>query len=144
MRLLILFILSSFGTSSQTGVNHWGTLSMVTVNKAIDPEFGLETYETTFNPLVQALDGKEIELDGYIIPITGQVAQNHFMFSKFPQNMCFFCGKAGPESAMQVFLKGDDTINFTTDKIRLRGTLKIFQDNSSGLIYSLEFAEQVE
>jgi hypothetical protein len=117
---------------------------MVTINKTVDPEFGLETYETSFNPLVNALDGREISLDGYIIPITGQVAQNHFMFSKFPQNMCFFCGKAGPESAMQVFMKGKDAVNFTTDKIKLKGTLKIFQDNSSGLIYALESAELIE
>jgi len=125
-------------------VNHWGTLSMVTINKTIDPEFGIESYETTFNPIVRALDDTELTLEGYIIPITGQVAQNHFMFSKFPQNMCFFCGKAGPESAMQVFMTGDNTVNFTTDKIRLKGTLKIFQDNSSGLIYALESAELIE
>jgi len=117
---------------------------MVTINKTIDPEFGIESYETTFNPIVRALDNTELTLEGYIIPITGQVAQNHFMFSKFPQNMCFFCGKAGPESAMQVFMKDDNTVNFTTDKIRLKGTLKIFQDNSSGLIYALESAELIE
>ena len=144
MRFFLIVIFALNFTHNQDGVNHWGTLSMVTINKTIDPEFGLETYETSFNPLVTALDGKEIELDGYIIPITGQVEQNHFMFSKFPQNMCFFCGKAGPESAMQVFLKGSDTVAFTTDKIKLKGTLKIFQDNSSGLIYALESAELID
>lgn len=144
MKLLILFILFLNKLSAQDHVNHWGTLSMVTINKTIDPEFGIESYETTFNPIVRALDNTELTLEGYIIPITGQVAQNHFMFSKFPQNMCFFCGKAGPESAMQVFMKDDNTVNFTTDKIRLKGTLKIFQDNSSGLIYALESAELIE
>ena len=138
--IVILFICSS-GLSAQTASGVWGTLSMVTIEKTYDPEFGMETLKTDINPIVQSLNGKTISLEGYIIPITGQITQNHFMFSRFPQNMCFFCGKAGPESAMQVFLKDNKTVAFTSDKISLEGRLKIYDDQSSGLIYTLEEAE---
>lgn len=126
---------------SQTASGVWGTLSMVTIEKTYDPEFGIESLEIDVNPIVEAMNGETINLQGYIIPISGQVEQNHFMFSRFPQNMCFFCGKAGPESAMQVFLKNDNKVQFTTDKITLEGRLKIYNDQSSGLIYTLEEAE---
>lgn len=116
---------------------------MVTVEKEFDSEFGMERISTVLSPLVQAMDGSEITIDGYIIPLTGQIAQNHFMFSRYPQNMCFFCGKAGPESAMQVFLSDNKTVAFTTDKIKLKGILKVYNDQSSGLIYTLETAEVI-
>ena len=113
---------------------------MVTVESTYDPEFGIETVQTEVNPIVQAMDGTRITIEGYIIPLTGQIAQSHFMFSRFPQNMCFFCGKAGPESAMQVFMRENKKLNYSSDKIRLEGDLKIFNDQSSGLIYALEDA----
>lgn len=94
-------------------------------------------------PLAKNRQGTEIEISGYIIPITGQHAQSHFMFSRFPQHMCFFCGKAGPESAMQVFTKNAKKLTFTSEKISLKGILQINHDKGSGLLYTLTNAEQI-
>jgi hypothetical protein len=93
---------------------------------------------------VMQLDGEIIEVDGYIIPLTGQVGQNNFMFSMYPKNMCFFCGAAGPESAMEVWMEGDNTVPFTSDKIKLKGKLLINKDDTSGLIYSLNGATRIK
>jgi len=70
--------------------------------------------------------------------------QTHFMFSRYPQNMCFFCGAAGPESAMQVFLANGAELAHTTDKIVLKGILKIQQGDATGLIYTLTQAEFIK
>ena len=85
----------------------WLTLGMVTFESKYDPEFMIETKKPKLSFIVENLDGKEIEIEGYIIPLTGQVTQSHFMLSKYPQSTCFFCGKAGPETAMQVFMKNN-------------------------------------
>jgi hypothetical protein len=89
---------------------------------------------------VRTLEGTEIEVDGYIIPLNGKVEQNHFMLSKFTNNMCFFCGKAGPETAMQVFLANKKKVAFSDDKIRVKGILRINTNDASGLLYTLENA----
>jgi len=118
--------------------NDWANLAFVSKTKTFDENYGIEIERIEPGILAQQMNGKEIEVPGFIIPLTGKIEQSHFMFSKFPQNMCFFCGKAGPESAMQVFMKDDEKIPFTQDKIKLKGTLIINNDEASGLLYTLQ------
>ena len=100
----------------------------------------LETKKPRISAVVDKLDGKEIEVEGYIIPLTGQVTQSHFMLSKFPQSTCFFCGKAGPETAMQVFMKDNKKVKISERKVRVKGTLLINPKDASSLLYTLENA----
>ena len=143
--LIISIILSSiFVARAQPRDNAWQTLAMVQITKEYDADMGMETIKANFSPIVQALDGTEITVKGYIIPLTGKRKQSHFMFSSFPVNMCFFCGKAGPESAMQVFMKDDKKVAFSEQSIRVKGILRLSQSDGSGLIYTLENAELVD
>jgi len=116
----------------------WNTLSMVTFQREFDQTFGMDVEKPVLNPLVRTLEGKEIEVEGYIIPLTGKVEQSHFMLSRFPQSMCFFCGKAGPESAAQVFTKNSKKIAFTDKKIRVKGILRINVTDVTNLLYTIE------
>ena len=43
------------------------------------------------------MQGTELEVDGYIIPLSGKLAQNHFMLSKFSEKMCFSAAKQDPK-----------------------------------------------
>lgn len=138
--LLIMGMLSSVSAQS----NDWANLAFVQKTIIFDENFGIEMEQVEPGILAQQMHGKEIEVPGYIIPLTGKVKQSHFMFSKFPQNMCFFCGKAGPESAMQVFMKDDKKLSFTQEKITLKGTLVINNDEASGLLYTLQNGIVVE
>ena len=56
----------------------WNTLSMVTFKLEFDETFGIDVEKPILNPIVKSLDGKEIEVEGYIIPLTGKVEQSHF------------------------------------------------------------------
>jgi len=116
----------------------WNTLSMVTYQRQFDETFGMDVEKPVLNPIIRKLEGKEIEVEGYIIPLTGKVEQSHFMLSRFPQNMCFFCGKAGPESAAQVFTKDAKKIPFTDKKVTVKGTLRINVTDITNLLYTLE------
>lgn len=116
----------------------WNTLSMVTYQREFDETFGIDIEKPILNPLVRTMEGKEIEVEGYIIPLTGKVEQSHFMLSRFPQSMCFFCGKAGPESAAQVFTKDSKKIAFTDKKVRVKGVLRINVTDITNLLYTLE------
>jgi hypothetical protein len=79
-----------------------------------------------------------------MIPLTGQIMQAHFMFSRYPQSTCFFCGKAGPESAMQVFMKDGKKVKITERKIKVRGTLYVNPKDANSLLYSLQEATIIE
>jgi hypothetical protein len=116
----------------------WNTLSMVTYQREFDESFGIDIEKPILNPIVRTLEGKEIEVEGYIIPLTGKIEQSHFMLSRYPQSMCFFCGKAGPESAAQVFTKDGKKIAFTDKKIKVRGILRINVTDITNLLYTLE------
>jgi len=141
LKPIVLSISLCFTAFALQGQDSWHLLAQVEMNKSFDPEFGIETMIPTISKSTNELNGQRVMLKGFIIPLTGKVEQSHFMFSKFPQNMCFFCGKAGPESAIQVFMKDGKKLPFTSDKIILQGKLIIHNDNSSGLLYTMEDGE---
>ena len=122
----------------------WSTLSMVTFKTEFDTSYGMEVKIPSLSPVVKAMEGKMIEVKGYIIPLTGKKEQSHFMLSKLPQNMCFFCGKAGPETAMQVFMKDGIKVPYCDDKIKLSGILRINENSVDNLMYTLEQAVIIE
>ncbi len=122
----------------------WITLSLVTFESSYDPEFMMEVKKPKVSTSVEKLDGTEIEVEGYIIPLTGQVTQSHFMLSKFPQSTCFFCGKAGPESAMQVFMKDNKKVKISERKVRVKGRLIVNPKDITSLLYTLENGEIIE
>lgn len=143
VQIAILLIGLASNGLTQTG-NIWNTLSLVTFETAYDPEYMLEIKKPKVSSLVEKLDGTVIEVEGYIIPLTGQISQSHFMLSKFPQSTCFFCGKAGPESAMQVFMSNNTKIKISERKVKVRGTLIVNPKDASSLLYTLEDASITE
>lgn len=132
-------ILSTNSIYAQTK-DIWMTLGMVTFKTTYNPDLLMETKIPKVSSAVEKLDGKEIEVEGYIIPLTGQVSQSHFMLSKFPQSTCFFCGKAGPETAMQVFMRDNKKVKITERKVKVKGTLYVNPQDASSLLYTLENA----
>ncbi len=120
--------------------NTWNTLGMVTFDTTFDPDWGIDIQIPEFGPLINALEGKELTVEGYIIPLTGKVKQYHFMLSRYPQSMCFFCGAAGPETAMQVFTADKVKVAYSDDKIKMKGILRINDKDINNPLYTLEDA----
>lgn len=118
----------------------WSILGMVTFQSTFNQEYMMETKIPKISPSVEKIDGSVIEVEGYIIPLTGQLTQSHFMLSKFPQSTCFFCGKAGPETAMQVFMRDNKKVKINERKVKVRGTLIVNPKDASSLLYTLEDA----
>jgi hypothetical protein len=143
MRQIILSIILCYSTilSAQDSKDHWNTLAMVNTESKFDDMLGMIVQRATPTPIAETLNGEEITIRGFVIALDAKAKLKHFMFSRYPQNMCFFCGAAGPESAMQVFLQEGDSIDFTKDKIEIKGILNIQKGDPSGLIYTLSRAE---
>ena len=122
--------------------NTWKTLARITYKKEFDELMGFKIDKPVFSDKVKALEGKEVIIKGYVIPVEGYKSHKEFILSAFPYNMCFFCGGAGPETVMEVF--ASEPVKYQADAIYLKGTLKLNADDINRLMYFLEDAVLVD
>ena len=140
---LCSFLLVSLLVAQEDGSkNAWQQLSKITFTKEYDELMGFKIDKPVFSQSVQDLEGKELTIKGYIIPVEGYKSHKEFIFSAFPYNMCFFCGGAGPETVMEV--EAAEPVKFTAESIVLKGTLRLNADDINRLMYKLENAVMVE
>ena len=133
---------SNFATAQDNEPSIWQTLAQITYTKQYDELLGFKVDVPVFSDVVQALDGQEVTVRGYIIPVEGYKSHTEFIFSAFPYNMCFFCGGAGPESVMEVF--ATEPIQYKAEPITIRGTLELNNSDINSLMYILRNVELVE
>ncbi|WP_128543853.1 DUF3299 domain-containing protein [Larkinella soli] len=120
----------------------WETLRDVTFKKKWYPEESVYMLYPTFGPSIQKLNGKSVELTGYVLPV--DIESNSYVLSAFPYSACFFCGGAGPESVVSLKFKKTGR-KFKTDERRtFTGTLKLNADNIYELNYIIADAEMIE
>ena len=95
-----------------------------------------------FSEDIKKLDGKEVTVKGFIIPVEGYKSHKEFIFSAFPYSMCFFCGGAGPESVMEVLAA--EPVEYSAESVVLKGTLHLNSEDVNKLMYSLTNARLVK
>jgi len=122
--------------------NVWKTLSKITFKKEYDELMGFKIDKPVFSKIVKELEGKEVTIKGYIIPVEGYKSHTEFIFSAFPYNMCFFCGGAGPETVMEVVAK--EPVKYSAEQVVLKGKLKLNADDINRLMYLMEDAILIE
>ena len=146
MKNTILIIAAILGIAAlqpaQAQDKVWKTLSKITFKKEYNEMMGFKVDVPVFSEEVKALEGKEVTIRGYIIPVEGYKGHKEFIFSAYPYNMCFFCGGAGPETVMEVF--ADESIEYTAEPITIRGKLELNADDINRLIYAMKGAEKVK
>ncbi|WNJ20613.1 DUF3299 domain-containing protein [Pontibacter sp. G13] len=119
----VLMVSSTSWALSQQSVT-WQQLAQVQLVTKADPEGGLYS-DIAFTSEILALDGKEIEIRGYVLPLDAQ--GETYALSAFPFAACFFCGGAGKESVMMLWLDKPG-YSFTLDDLRtFRGKLKLVE-----------------
>ena len=90
--------------------------------------------------VIKRLEHKLVSIRGYVIPL--DIDGNSYMLSALPNASCFFCGKAGMESVIELRLK-EGHRKFEMDEIvTFQGTLLLNED-PYGLMYMLQEAEEI-
>lgn len=135
----ILFSASAQDNSSNASM--WKTLAKITYKKEYDEFLGFKIDKPVFSQDILEMDGKEVSIKGYIIPVEGYKSHKEFIFSAFPYSMCFFCGGAGPETVMEV--TAAEAVKYSTDPIVLTGKLSLNADDINSLMYKLTDAKMV-
>lgn len=140
---LVVLMSSVFCISAQDSTeNVWKTLSKITYKKQFDELMGFKIDIPVFSDPVKALEGQEVTLKGYIIPVEGYKSHKEFIFSAYPYNMCFFCGGAGPETVMEV--EAAEAVEYSAEQIVLKGKLTLNDSDINRLMYLLTEATLVK
>jgi len=116
------------------GVVPWDTLSKVSFVE----QNGKSVLQ--FGQGIQALDGKEVKLRGYITPLELGASQKHFLLSTKPPS-CAYCLPAGADETVEVFSK--NSVAYSLDPVTLAGRFAVVGDDAGGLFYRMADAEQV-
>ncbi len=122
----------------------WERLKDVKFEEKMYEELGQYLLFPTFGPTVKSLEGSEILISGYVIPIDsgGEGRPPRYVLSSNPFSSCFFCGNAGPESVMELELTDHDQL-YATDEFRsFQGTFRLNDSDVDRLNYLLENAVQ--
>ena len=135
--LVFAFVFSATNVFAQQArkTNTWKTLSKITFKKEYDEMMGFKVDVPVFSDDVKELEGQEITIKGYIIPVEGYKSHKEFVFSAFPYNMCFFCGGAGPETVMEV--SALEPIKYTAEAVTIKGKLSLNSSDINKLIYAV-------
>ena len=120
----------------------WELLKNVEFDEIWSEEFQAYYMVPKFSESVKKMDGKEVQIRGFIIPV--DIVQDYYVLSANPYSSCFFCGQAGPESVMEIqMIKKYEGLRMD-QVITYKGTLKLNVDDIYQLNYILEDAEIVE
>ncbi len=139
---VLCFLLMMGLTQVSAQETTWKTLGKISYTKQYDELMGFKVDVPVFSEDIIALEGKEVEVKGYIIPVEGYKSHKEFIFSAFPYTMCFFCGGAGPETVMDVFAK--NPVEYSASQITLRGRLELNATDINRLMYAIHDAELIE
>ncbi len=116
----------------------WRQLKDVVFNRIWDEKMDMPMLYPQFSRGIKSLNGAYIRIAGYVIPL--DVNGGIYVLSANPNNACFFCGGAGPESVMALKLKPGHPRFKTDDYLSFIGKLRLNEKNIYELYYNLDGA----
>lgn len=118
----------------------WQTLIGIEYTLKYFEEIEMEMYAPVFPDDLKKLDGKLIEVEGFVIPFeeTGQ----EIALSANPFASCFFCGKASPASVMSVKFAKKGEVYKMDEYLKFTGRLRLNYGDPKEFYYILEEAKE--
>ncbi len=118
----------------------WEVLMDIRYRLRYFSELEMAIYAPVFPRAIEALDGKEVIIEGFVIPF--DVEEELLSLSANPYASCFFCGKASPASVISMYLKNKRKHYKMDEFKRYRGTLHLNHDDPNEFYYILRNAEE--
>ena len=134
--IILLFTLNG-------GLIGWSTFESVTFQWKYNEDLGAQIQMPHFGREILELEGTEIELSGYYLPL--EINRYHIIISKQPFASCFFCGgDNGPESVAEIHFSEKPPRMQADEIVHVRGKLKLNPDDFDHMVFILEEARIVE
>lgn len=116
----------------------WRTLADVEFKDVYIEELDAYYWKPTFGKSVTDLEGEEVYISGYIIPV--DYDEDFYVLSRYPFANCFFCGGAGPESVIDLRLPAKTRKYETDERLTFKGKFALNADDVYQMNYILEGA----
>jgi hypothetical protein len=115
------------------GVVSWDTLAKLEVETEVQGPLRA-TFTTSYSDEIEALDGEQVKLMGFLFPLEGGLEHERFLLTAWPPS-CPFCLPAGPTHMVEVFC--EEPVEFSEGAIVMAGRFEVLRDDPSGLYYRL-------
>lgn len=119
----------------------WFILSDIQYKLKFFESFDLEVFAPVFDDTLESLNGKEVVIQGFVIPLFED--KDPLALSANPYASCFFCGQAGPASVLSMYMKNSSKSYKTDDYKTFKGTLYLNYDDPEEFYYLLKNAVEV-
>ena len=116
----------------------WEIFSKVAWYPRFFEDAGEELATPKFTDELKELEGTEVELSGYYIPLSLDSA---IMLSALPYSSCFFCGGAGPETVAEIQMYPLPKALSPDAFIKVKGKLKLNDWDLNHMNFILEEAK---
>lgn len=120
----------------------WHTLTDVTFKETYVKDLDAYYWKPTFGPTVKALEGKEVYITGYVIPV--DYDENFYVVSRYPYANCYFCGGGGPESVVDLRFAGKNRTYKTDERLTFKGVFKLNATDIYQMNYILDQATEYQ
>jgi hypothetical protein len=110
------------------GVVSWKTLAEVT------PVREKDRFVPQFSKEINALDKKDVKLQGFMMPLDMGEKQKRFLLVAMPPS-CAFCLPGGPDQLVEVVAK--TPVKYGFDPVVISGKFTVLKDDPMGLYYRL-------
>jgi len=110
------------------GVVSWKTLAEVT------PVREKDRFVPQFSKEINALDRKDVKLQGFMMPLDMGEKQKRFLLVAMPPS-CSFCLPGGPDQLVEVVAK--TPVKYGFDPVVVSGKFTVLKDDPMGLYYRL-------
>ena len=98
-------------------------------------------YSIDFTPEVKAMEGKEVTVSGFMLPLESTEKFRHFLLSKRTPT-CFFCPPGEPNEIVEVFTK--KPVTWDEGIVVVTGKFGFTSNPELGLFFQLKDAESME
>ncbi len=135
-RTLILSLITVSSSLSAQRMLNWPDLADVQFSEKFSNSLGIKYYQASFGEDLQAQEGEEVIIMGYLIPL--DALGETYALSKNPYSACFFCGAAGPETVVELRIKAEFIQRYQTDERRaFKGRLQLYESSLEQFNYVL-------
>jgi len=114
----------------------WATLGKCAVR--FDQRKGVFSIQLT--PDVRGMDGRDIDANGFVLPLDGSDNTRHFLLTKRTP-VCLFCPPGEPNEVIEV--RSKKAIAWDDDLVTMKGRFKLTNDGEKGVFFMLMDAEPV-
>ncbi|MFT7588798.1 MAG: hypothetical protein ACI959_001010 [Limisphaerales bacterium] len=133
--LILGFVLFASNISMGQKTLTWEMMAEIEYSPVYMEELGTLFDVASFSTQIMELEGQRVEIIGYLLPI--DVMGDEYALSQGPFAACFFCGKSGPESVMELKIRKKENW-FGMDRLVLfSGLLELNASDPNNLYYIL-------